>query len=162
MVSIFLSFYIYYWTSSYLSNVLTLNNILLQYKYLKHAQVTVSSNCSLCNGNVPIRKFFGPDGLHLSNQGLSVFVANMKSHMRKILQIENHKTILQDSRSSRKQYLNRNKPNMSWRGTVPNKTENRQVQSPPFFMYPWSPYYNNSIYPPSSDSLRYFPPFYKW
>ncbi|CAG2253837.1 unnamed protein product [Mytilus edulis] len=70
-----------------LNNKIEECNILLQYKFLKHVYVTISNNSRLSSGNVPIKKFYGVDGLHLSNQGVSVFVAGIKFHMKNILQV---------------------------------------------------------------------------
>ena len=42
----------------------------------------------LSNENVPIRKFYLRNGPHLAYQGTSVFVTNIKFHMKKVLHIE--------------------------------------------------------------------------
>jgi len=75
-------------TEQELNNKIVESNILFQYKHLNKSNVTVCNNSVLSNGNVPIRKFYLRNGPHLTYQGTSVFVTNIKFHMKKVLHIE--------------------------------------------------------------------------
>lgn len=62
--------------------------IMIKFKYLNSPLVHVCDSANLYSNNKPIHRFYERDGLHLSDQGLKVFITNMKYHIRKILHIE--------------------------------------------------------------------------
>lgn len=105
--------------------------ISLQYKFLKDDNVTICINSNLCHGNVPIRKFYGSDGLHLSNQGVSVFVTNIKHHIRSVIGIATPKLRQQRSQPERVQNQNRHEQSFSKSNqrNKPYQRENGHTQS---------------------------------
>ncbi|VDI50464.1 Hypothetical predicted protein [Mytilus galloprovincialis] len=140
-----------------LNNKIEECNILLQYKFLKHVYVTISNNSRLSSGNVPIKKFYGVDGLHLSNQGVSVFVAGIKFHMKNILQVtETLKMRQQASKPERGPKQNRHERSFSNQTHSSSQKANDQSPMSPFFMYPWGPgyNYNQMMYPPQMNDFH--------
>lgn len=63
-------------------------HILMKYKFLNNQTLQVSETSTLYNKGVADKKFFVSDGIHLSNQGLKVFISNLKYHMRRSLGLE--------------------------------------------------------------------------
>ena len=140
-----------------LNEKITNCNILLQYKYLNHSNVTISCNSGLLNGNFPVRKFFIDDGIHLSNQGINVFVSNMKYHIKKVLNIDTNIDRQNRPRIGSNTVTNRGRQNFNitagqnsnksrnmYRNYQPGRQSEMQTQVPPYYMYPW----NQGILPP--------------
>ncbi|CAG2223372.1 unnamed protein product [Mytilus edulis] len=50
--------------------------------------VSICENQGFCIRGDPIRKFFSQDGIHLSNEGLKIFAANIKSSVGKCLKLD--------------------------------------------------------------------------
>ncbi|VDI01594.1 Hypothetical predicted protein [Mytilus galloprovincialis] len=68
------------------------SNILTQYKFLKSSEVLICENSVFSSRDQAVRRFFISDGLHLSKQGTSLFVTNMKFWLRKALNIKIEKS----------------------------------------------------------------------
>lgn len=62
--------------------------MLSRYVFLDSKIVTVCKNNGPINRGMAIRKCFDDDVAHLSKQGLSICVANIKYHLGKILHIQ--------------------------------------------------------------------------
>jgi hypothetical protein len=63
-------------------------NVLVQYEYLNTPSVSLCDNSGLSARGMPMKKFLANDGLHLNNQGMKVYVSNIKHCVRKCLGID--------------------------------------------------------------------------
>ena len=159
-------------TEQELNNKIVESNILFQYKYLNKSNVTVYNNSVLSNGNVPIRKFYLRNGPHLTDQGTSVFVTNIKFHMKKVLHIEVTRPKQNGFRAGQRPKQNgfragqRHNVNMfnKSKQTFPKnyvpqtqlRYNNSEVPAiPPFLMYPWGPSFNPSLYTNTTKNSWY-------
>lgn len=148
-------------TEQELNNKIVESNILFQYKYLNKSNVTVCNNSVLSNGNVPIRKFYLRNGPHLTDQGTSVFVTNIKFHMKKVLHIEVTRPKQNGFRAGQRHNVNMfNKSKQTFPKNYVPQTQlgynNSEVPAiPPFLMYPWGPSFNPSLYTNTTKNSWY-------
>jgi hypothetical protein len=63
--------------------------VLIKYKYLNHATVQICENSSLNNFGSPVKIIFARDGIHLSEEGMTICVTNIKFAIRRSLKLEN-------------------------------------------------------------------------
>lgn len=135
-------------------------NIMFQYKYLNHSLVTICDNAVLTKGNTPERRFFinSPnDKIHLSPDGRNVFIANLKFHIRKVLNIVPKKSINGRGANVRRGN-NQNKSHLppQYFGKLNQKSGQSSMPFPPFYRYPWGPGADNRY---QQMGNPYYPPF---
>ena len=148
-------------TEQELNNKIVESNILFQYKYLNKSNVSVCNNSVLSNGNVPIRKFYLRNGPHLTYQGTSVFVTNIKFHMKKVLHIEVTRPKqmglgqVKDLMSTCSIRVNKHSQRIMAPPTQLGYNNSEVPAVPPFLMYPWGPSFNPSLYTNTTKNSWY-------
>ena len=63
-------------------------NVMIHFVFLNSTNVKIFENSVFYNRGQAVRKFFNYDGLHLSREGTSLFVSNIKYWLREVLKIE--------------------------------------------------------------------------
>ena len=118
-------------------------NILIQYTYLNCENITLCENQGFCVRGNPIKKFFSPDGIHLSNEGLNIFATNIKSSILKCLNLVKPELSNPRTKQNNQPFLSDNR--RPFQNNRRYRDNPDKIPTPPFGFHPsfMFPYFQN-------------------